>query len=189
MTLSDPVAREPIHTRRVECRGYRRADGLWDIEGHLTDTKSYAFENEHRGRLSPGEPIHDMWLRLTVDDRLEIRAVEAATAASPFAICGAITPAFQSLVGLRIKGGFTRQVKERLGGIQGCTHLVELLGPVATTAFQTIAPILARERAVAGGQAGSAPPPPLLNTCHAFASDSEVVRRLWPDHYTGDRAG
>ncbi|NNG04491.1 MAG: hypothetical protein HKM95_10380, partial [Inquilinus sp.] len=30
--------------------------------------------------------------------------------------------------------------------------------------------------------------PPLLNSCHAFASDSEIVEKYWPDFYTGDRA-
>ena len=53
---------------------------------------------------------------------------------------------FQRLVGLRIKSGWTQKVKELLGGVEGCTHLVELLGPVATTAFQTIYPVLAREK-------------------------------------------
>jgi hypothetical protein len=35
------VERELRHTRRVRYEGYRRADGLWDIEGHLTDIKSH----------------------------------------------------------------------------------------------------------------------------------------------------
>ena len=33
--------------------------------------------------------------------------------------------------------GLSADVRERLGGTEGCTHIVELLGPVATTAFQT----------------------------------------------------
>ncbi|MBO6784243.1 MAG: DUF2889 domain-containing protein, partial [Alphaproteobacteria bacterium] len=45
MPLSPPAEREHIHTRTVECAGYRRTDGLWDIEGHLTDVKTYTFEN------------------------------------------------------------------------------------------------------------------------------------------------
>ncbi len=147
MPLSAPAAREPIHTRRVTCQGYRRADGLWDIEGHLTDVKSYAFHTEERGHMEPGDPIHQMWMRLTVDDGLTVQAVEAVTEHSPYRACGSILPNFQTLVGLRIGPGWTRAVKERLGGPKGCTHLVELLGPLATTAFQTVFPILTRERA------------------------------------------
>ena len=35
------VERELRHTRRVRFEGYKRADGLWDIEGHLSDVKSH----------------------------------------------------------------------------------------------------------------------------------------------------
>ncbi len=179
-----------MHTRTVVCRGFRRSDGLWDIEGHITDVKAYAFENEARGTIIPGEPLHDMWIRLTLDDSLEVRAVEAVTEASPYpAICPVIAPSFQRLVGLRIGPGWTRAVKERLGGVEGCTHLVELLGPVATTAFQTIYPVRARERSrrVEGDGGDPERRPRLLNTCHAFSSDGELARRHWPAFYTGDR--
>jgi hypothetical protein len=186
MPLSEPAAREPLHTRTVTCHGYRRADGLWDIEGHITDVKTYAFDNDWRGTVEPGDPVHDMWIRLTLTDDFLVTAVEAVTDKSPFQVCGGIAGNFQRLVGLRIGPGWTRRIRELLGGVEGCTHLVELLGPVATTAFQTIYPALARERQrrqEAGPPTGERPR--LLDTCHAFRSDGEVVRRLWPAHYTG----
>ena len=195
MPLSEPAAREPIHTREITCRGFRRTDGLWDVEGHLTDVKSYEFHTEQRGQILPGDPVHGMWLRLTVDNELVVRDVEAVTEKSPYRTCGAVIPNFQRLIGLKIGPGWTRAVKERLGGTQGCTHLVELLGPIATTAFQTIYPILAREQAEkSAGSAGNGSKedmlrtkrPVLLNTCHIFDSNGEVVRKNWPDHYTGD---
>ena len=37
MPLPSPAPRTHIHARTVRLDGYRRADGLWDIEGHLTD--------------------------------------------------------------------------------------------------------------------------------------------------------
>lgn len=187
MPLPPPAERELVHVRTVECRGYRRGDGLWDIEGHITDTKSYPVENAWRGTIQPGGPIHDMWIRVTIDDDMAIRDATAATEAAPFSVCGDIAPAFRKLVGLRIGPGWRRRVQERLGGVQGCTHLVELLGPLATTAFQTFA---ARRREQEGSQTEEdAPRPPrLLNSCHAFRSDGPVVRRLWPRHYTGPDA-
>jgi len=190
MPLSEPAEREHIHTRDIVCRGYRRADGLWDIEGHLTDVKTYGFMTEQRGRLEPGDPVHDMWIRLTVDSQFKVHAIEAVTDKGPFLTCGNIVPNYQRLVGLSIAKGWTRAVKERLGGVEGCTHLMELLGPMATTAFQTIYPILAREAAekakAEGREQDKKARPVLLNMCHIFASDGEVVRKFWPEHYTGD---
>jgi hypothetical protein len=192
MPLSPAAPREHIHTRSIDCRGYRRADGLWDIDGHLTDTKTYGFSNHFRGELPPGAPVHDMWLRLTVDDKLVIHAVEAVTEAGPYDVCPSIAPNFQRLVGLRIYPGFHKQVRDRLGGVQGCTHLVDLLGPLATTAYQTVFPYRAREYEERVARGEIAPRslsrrPKLVDSCHAFASDGEVVKRYWPDFYTGIR--
>jgi hypothetical protein len=194
MPLTPAQPREHLHTRQVECRGYRRTDGLWDIEGHITDVKTYAFDNDYRGQIEPGTPIHDMWMRLTLDDSLTIRDIEVVTDASPFAICTGVLPNYRKLIGLSIRPGFTRKTRVLLGGVHGCTHLTELLGPVATTAFQTIFPVLAREREDMAAVSGSATSgasdrqgrPALLNTCHAFSSEGSLVKQRWPEFYTGE---
>jgi len=177
-----------MHTRRVECRGFRRDDGLWDIEGRITDTKAYAFDNRFRGRLEPGTPIHDMWIRLTLDDTMMVRAIDAVTDAAPYRTCPEITPAFQKLVGLRIGPGWRQRVHAQVGGVAGCTHLVELLGPLATAAFQTIRNVVSRETAARNPEAPR-PRPAILDTCHALATDGEVVREQYPEFYTGPAAG
>ena len=81
-----------------------------------------------------------MWIRLTVDTDLVVHDVEACTDHGPYSICGSIVASFQALKGLAIKAGWTLKTRELLGGTRGCTHLVELLGPIATTAFQTVYP-------------------------------------------------
>jgi len=186
--LSAPAARELLHLRDIALRGYQRADGLFDIEAHLTDTKTYAFPNEDRGgRIEAGEPLHEMRLRLTVDEDMTITACEAATLNGPHRMCPDITPNFSRLAGLRIGAGFLKAARERVGGVHGCTHLVELLQQLGTTAFQTLYAVRARrarEREAAGAVKPSRPPA-LLNTCHTYASDSPIVARRWPDFYTG----
>jgi hypothetical protein len=181
MPLSPPSPREPMHRREIECRGYRRVDGLWDIEAHLVDTKSHAFENHHRGRVEAGTPVHEMWLRVTVDDDLLIHDAEAASDHFPFRPCPEVTPRFAALKGLRIAPGWRRQLREHVGGVRGCTHLVELLGPLATTAYQTI---FARREKRAAAE-GPRRKPAILDSCHALRSDGEVVKRAWPEFYTG----
>ncbi len=166
-----------MHHRAIDCRGYRRDDGLFDIEARLTDTKAYPVDNRWRGRLEPGTPIHDMWLRLTVDADLNVVTVTAVTDSAPYPVCSAITSAFACLEGLRIGPGWRRAVTQRLGGVRGCTHLVELLGPLATAAMQTVLPLRAR----------SEPPPDRppghLDSCHALRRDGPVVLEHYPRWY------
>ncbi len=203
MPLSAPAARRPLHTRKVTCQGFFRDDGLWDIEGHITDEKHYVEEDDWTGNLQPGEYVHNMWIRLTMDEEMVIHDVEAVTDNAPYRICPDITPNFKRLIGLRIAGGFHRKVRERVGGTHGCTHIVELLRPVATTAYQTIQSDKARElmrqhRAQQAALRGGPPPAPerplppeeqspptVMDTCHAWASDGEAVRRWAPLFYTG----
>ncbi len=186
MPLSQPIERELIHSRQIECRGYHRSDGLWDIEGHLTDTKTYAFSNLDRGEVAAGEPVHEMWLRLTIDAGMLIRQAEAATDYSPFRICPEITPNFSRLKGLCIGPGWRKQAQTYVGGIQGCTHLVELLGQMGTTAIQTL--VRQRHLKQQDNDAEQRHPsnPGILNTCHALRTDGQVVKVHWPQHYTGD---
>jgi hypothetical protein len=196
MPLSPPVGRQHLHTRRVTCQGFFREDGLWDIEGRITDEKSYEHANEWRGPLKPGDFVHDMSIRLTLNDRFTIVDVDAVTDKSPYRICGDVTPDFKKLIGLRVGGGFHREVRARLGGVHGCTHIVELLGPVATTAFQTISSGKARELERAHRAKSDPAPqedapsklrrkPYVIDTCHAWAADGPVVKRWAPDFYSG----
>lgn len=139
MPLSTPQPRQPAHTRKIVCDGYQRDDGLWDIEGHLIDTKPFPIPNQDRGgEIPPGEPLHEMWVRLTLDDQLQIHDAEAVIDWSPFNRCKGATQSFERLIGLRIAPGWNRQVRKLIGGSAGCTHVNELLAQMATTAIQSI---------------------------------------------------
>ena len=172
MPLPEPAARrEPLHRRSIEIVGYKRADGLFDIEGRLFDRKDVTFPVGGRP-LPPGEPVHEMWLRITVDRELRIVDAAASTDAMPYVgSCDRITPDYAKLIGLSIGPGYLCHVKELLGGVRGCTHITELAGSLATAAFQTFA-----------GQ-GLAPQdrkPPQLDRCHALDSHGETVARFYP---------
>ena len=183
MGLTRSVPRDHIHTRDISCRGYRRQDGLWDIEATLQDTKTYSFANHDRDGINSGEPIHRMHIRLTVDDNLVVRAAEAFTEAAPFAICGDVTAVFEKLVGLKVGRGWRRAILQRMSGACGCTHLTDLLlGPLTTTLLQTVSPARSRRQQTSDDGAK----PAVVDTCHALASDGPVVKREWPDHYTGE---
>jgi hypothetical protein len=202
MPLPPPQPREAIHTRAIEINGYRRGDGLYDIEAHLTDTKTFGQTNYDRGYIAAGEPIHDMWLRLTIDDTMQIIDVNAVSDKTPYLPCPHAAPNFSRLIGLRIKAGFLREANHLVGGTMGCTHLRELLQQMATTAFQTVNPAKVRQEMRAEG-ADPPPgsdkvdaritekmggPPKILNTCLAYADNGPLVKRRWPSLYKGQDA-
>ena len=174
--LEATIAREPLHRRRIEIQGYKRADGLYDIEGHLVDTKPYDF------RLAAGvrpanEAIHSMWLRITVDRTLTIVDAAAAMAAMPYVgYCNTIEPAYRKLIGLAIRPGYHNKLKELLGGIRGCTHITELAGALATAAFQTMAGQRLQDPAAKPFQ---------LDRCHALDATQPAVARYYPKWYKG----
>lgn len=181
MPLPEPAARQAIHSRTVSCEGFQRDDGLWDIDARMVDTKTYGFPNHDRGRIEAGEALHDIRLRLTLDERYLIHEVQASIDDSPFHVCSAAVGGMRQLIGLRIEKGWMREVRRRVGGTRGCTHLIELLGPLATTAFQT----MHKQRSEGSPKVESQTKPVILDTCHALASDGPVVKRQWPDFYTG----
>jgi hypothetical protein len=169
-------------------RGYQRKDGLFDIEAHLVDTKSYGFNNEGRGWIEPGEALHGMWIRMTITEEFEVLSCEASSDFTPYDVCPAAAPNFARLAGLKIGPGFVRAVNERVGGIHGCTHLREVIGQMGTVAFQTLYPVRRqreREQAAARRAAGEVVDekkvrPALIGTCIAYAPDSPVVKQRWP---------
>jgi len=95
----DGERRRLMHKRSIECDGYLRSDGLWEVEARLVDTKPFAQRDHYRGELKPGEPVHDIGLRLVVDDSLIIREAETTMRATPFPTCIEVEPILQRLVG------------------------------------------------------------------------------------------
>ncbi len=186
MPLPEPVARTPAHTRSITYQGFRREDGLWDIEAHMTDVKSYSFQNHFRGTIEAGEPMHEMLLRVTVDDDFVIQEVTAVTDNSPFEICPDIVEAYQSLAGIKMGPGWRRNIRQVVGGVRGCTHLTELLFPMATVAMQTLWAFKNhRRRKTDQDHSRERTRPGILDTCHAWASTSPVVKRNAPEFYSG----
>ena len=188
MPLSKPEPREQLHTRSITYQGFKRDDGLWDIEGHLTDTKTYTISNKWRDKIAVGEPLHEMLIRVTIDDDFLIKDVEAKTENSPFEMCPDITPNYKSLIGIVMGAGWRQSIRQKVGGVAGCTHITELLFPMATVAIQTIGPFKtnASKNKIKPQNESSSKRPFVLNTCHAWSTDSIVVKEHEPDFYTGD---
>jgi hypothetical protein len=186
MPLSAPAKREFATRRKITCEGYIREDGLFDIEGRLLDVRGHDISRDWRDEVKAGEPIHDISVRLTIDDSLVIRSVEAVSEAVPFPSCRDANSNMQRLLGLTISGGFKRAMQQAVGGVAGCTHVRTLLDNLAGVAIHTVASKHRNESFVAfwsSWRKDPSKPPALIDSCHSYAADSPNVRRLLPMFY------
>ena len=181
MPLSPPVARERLHLRRVSYEGFRREDGLYDIEAHIVDTKDHDFKLS-MGMRSKSQPVHEMWARVTINDRFDVVDIEAATDEMPYpGYCDQITPQYKQLVGANLMQGFRKAIAEKLGRVKGCTHISELLGYLPTAAVQTFAGERYKQKSAPEGQK-----PFQLDACHALDTTGEAVRLYYPKWFVGE---
>ncbi len=181
MSLPPPAPRRHLHTRRITCEGFERDDGLWDIEGRIIDTKTYAYDEPMRGHREPGDEVHHMAVRLTLDRAMVVRDVAVDMPSTPYPACQRAAPAFSGLIGRQIGPGWRKAVNECVGGTKGCTHTRELLLPMATVAYQTMAGWKDSDDALPDGdEAGQGARPYFIDGCKAWASDGEVVATLYP---------
>jgi hypothetical protein len=175
------IERELTHTRRVRFEGYKRADGRWDIEAHLTDVKSHDYQLM-TGVRRAGQPIHEMWIRLTIDRGYNVVDAAAASDAVPYpGGCEEIVPAYRKLIGLNLRKGFRTAARERLGGTRGCTHLTEMLDGLPTAAIQMFAGESKEQR-------DDGAKPFQLDHCHALETSGETVRKWYPKWHRGRAA-
>ena len=122
-----------------------------------------------------------MSLCLTLDWDLTIVDALATVVYSPFHVCRAIEYTYRRLVGMRIKPGFHQEVKAMLANISGCTHLTELIGPLATTAMQAQAASDVREQNTSRTSR--------IGGCHALRKYGNVVKAFYPESFEATAQG
>jgi len=182
--------RELVHVRQITCRAFRLKNGFLEIEATLGDEKSQEVAFRSRSPVRPGEFMHRMSLSIVIDGDYLIHDVKAHTEIAPWAMCGGTDPAYRRLIGLRIGPGFTQQVRELLGGVQGCTHVTELVAQAANTYMQASWPDrIARQMTV--------DPDPrrwpdkstltFVNHCHAWRQDGETLQQEYPELVPGKK--
>ena len=169
--------REASHQRSITITAYARSDGLWDIEGHLTDAWTRPVPRAG-GLLPPGEPMHSMRLRLTVDRTATVVAAQAVTEAGPYdAACATIAPDYGQLVGVRVARGWRDALRRLFGRTAGCTHMNELAGVMGSAVLQAMWEVMTQD---ADTQPFS------IDGCHALKSSGPQVAKFFPRWHKPD---
>lgn len=177
MPLPPSSPRTRLHTRSVRYEGFMRDDGLFDIEATLSDVKDH--DSVLLSGVRPaGEPVHEMLLRVTIDRDFVVHAVHTHTQAMPYPPdCADIEGAYAKLVGANLMQGFRKRLHDTMGGVQGCTHITEMLSYLPTAAVQTFAGLTREDQGIGK--------PFQLDRCHALDTRGDAVRRYYPKWYAG----
>ena len=176
---NDTTSRRLMHTRELAFRGYLRDDGLLDIEGRMRDVTATGTELPFYS-LSPGQSIHDMRLLMTVDMDLLIHRMQTFTDTGATPFCAEINSAYASLEGLSIGAGFKKRLRERVGGVNGCTHITEAMSGMANTAIQLVMAVRRDQRSLADRVTDvSRKNYWIIDSCHAYRSGGDALRLVW----------
>jgi Protein of unknown function (DUF2889) len=158
-----------VHRRSIIMDSYPLNDEHVTVVGRLTDVEPWA--------ASGHEVIHDMTLTVTVRlADLVITSAVAGMGSFPHAECPFIAPAFAQLEGLSVRRGFTKELRQRLGGVSGCAHLGELARAMGPAIVRTSA--ASRHRQTMSGDSGAGPAPLPLGSCHVWTPDGPGVQKM-----------
>ena len=180
MTLPQAAAQRQLkHRRQIDVQVYSRGNGLWEVDALLIDTKTRTAQLTD-GPRAAGTPIHEMLLRLVVNQQLEIVEAGSETRWMPYTgTCNEHGDAYARLVGLNLLQNFRKALRERVGGVLGCTHITELAQVLPTAVVQAFAGEVIDTRGTDEG----ASQPFQIDRCHALRSDGEAVRLHYPRWY------
>jgi hypothetical protein len=177
MTLPQAAAdRQLKHRRQIDVQVFSRGNGLWEVDAVLTDVKTRVAQMID-GPRPAGTPIHEMLLRLVVNEKLDIVEAGSETRWMPYTgYCTEHGDAYKQLVGLNLLDNFRKALRQRLGGALGCTHITELAQVLPTAVVQAFA----GEAIDTRGNTEGARRPFQIDRCHALRSEGEVVRLHYP---------
>lgn len=130
------TGRRHFHKRVLEFDGWLREDGNWEFEARMSDRKPFRSYGMIGTERAPMEPYHHMWVRFVTDKKLVTLEIETSMLANPYPECQQAQANFSSLVGVRVARGWRKAVMERVGGMLGCNHMMELLLPLPSMVIQ-----------------------------------------------------
>jgi hypothetical protein len=176
--------RQLKHRRQIDVQVFSRGDGLWEVDATIVDVRSRETPMSD-GPRPAGTPIHDMLLRLVVNEKLDIVEAGSETRWMPYpGQCSEHGDVYARLVGLNLLQNFRGHLRERVGGVQGCTHLTELAQVLPTAVVQAFAGEVIDTR----GLGDDARQPFQIDRCHALRAGGEAVRVHYPRWYRPDDA-
>jgi hypothetical protein len=177
--LKELIKETPIHERRLTIRTYPLEDNRVIVEGWLRDER-LIFGFHRDGQPRPPGVVHLMGVRMLLGDfPITILEAEAEMSTTPHELCPTVAETVKEIVGLPIVSGFSDQVRKKLGGAEGCSHLMHLIlamGPAVLHGFwahqsRDPQPVPRSFEEIPGL-------PYLINSCQLWKEDGPLIQQI-----------
>ena len=168
-----------IHQRDIKINCYETAQGTLMIEGILSDERMFPFLLYSSKKRCDAGFVHKIVVTMTLSiPDLEIINIESQMPVVPLPECTEIRDSVKRLLGKRIAGGFTNEVKKMLGRTQGCLHMTNLILAMASAAVQGAWSYYSRIREGGESKKPSTDNSIIVNSCWLWRDDGPLMERL-----------
>jgi hypothetical protein len=175
MERLEELKKVKVHTRSIRIDTYSADQDRIVVEGTLEDTRPLPFYNIVDQRREPGT-VHQMVVRLLIGNMpSKILDAEAEMNTIPMEDCAPAIGSVKKLVGMEIAPGFTKAAKDRLGRLEGCSHLTSLILTLGSAIVQGMG--AHRRRTPASQKDKESLLQFVKNTCCAWREDGQVYGR------------
>ncbi|HOJ51450.1 MAG TPA: DUF2889 domain-containing protein [Syntrophales bacterium] len=173
-----PVQGEKVHSRTIEISTYAQDKDKVIVEGLLKDER---FQETHvpTGEKFPRGIMHHLGIRLLVNcSSMMIEEVDVKLFQVPRAFCLETADCLAPIKGMQISRGFSKRLKELVGGTKGCAHLVELLQAMAPAVFQGVAAYRSKKLVKLDTKTLQMVYNRLVNSCHVWREGGPIAKAI-----------
>ncbi len=168
-----------VHSRDIQLSTYPHEGSKVIVHGILKDLRHTKIFDITGKILEPGV-IHHMDVKFLVSSNpLTIEVAEAKMIHVPMDECHTTLDTIKQLNGIQIKSGFSKKIRDIMGGKKGCTHLCQLINAMSQEIVQGWLTQKNRKQSPAPKDLASFKEKAyLIDSCRMWTKDGPKIKRL-----------
>lgn len=159
-----------LHTRQTRTDCWLTDDGFYKAIGIIDDDKGISMTTYSGKPVEPGGDLHTMRATLILNKTLIIQSAVIEMIDIPGDECKSACAKPEDLIGLSISRGYNKGLKERIGGIKGCSHVFALLQQMGPAIVQAVYSDATNDKHNSQDNWE-----PLIDTCFTWRDNGPVV--------------
>ncbi len=172
------MGNKKVFNRTIDITCYEDSSDSIIVQGELKDTRLCPYYLVTGERKDPGI-LHNMKVSMRVSgNTLQISDIHVEMPHYPREECIESNIHIQKLNGLSITKGFTKAVKDTIGGIKGCTHVTNLILAMAPAAVQGFWANKAQKPVTKEFANQGSMSHYLIDTCYVWRKDGPMIKKL-----------